>query len=98
MFKNKIFFFSKRCDYNKNKIFVSKDLLFLLTIPFIVITRPFNFIIKNDSNENNFDINHSKMSRTKKDLYQFLRHLKKRRFKSLISSTLSKLTYQHIII
>ena len=26
----------------------------------IVITRPFKFIVKNDSNENNFDINHSK--------------------------------------
>ena len=60
MFKNKILFFFKRCDHNNNKILTSKDLSFLSNISFIVITRLFKLIVKNDSNEDNFDMNHSK--------------------------------------
>ena len=60
MFKNKILFFSKRYNYNNNKILTLKDLSFLSIISFIVITRLFKFIIKNDSNENNFDMNYLK--------------------------------------
>ena len=66
MFKNKILFLFKRYDHNDNKIFASKDLLFLSTTSFIVITRSFNLIVKNDSNENNFDINYSKDVSNKK--------------------------------
>ena len=57
MFKNKIFF--KRYNYNDNKILISKNLSFLLIISFIVIIRSFKFIVINELNENNFDMNYS---------------------------------------
>ena len=60
MLKNKILFFSKRCDYNDNKILTLKDLSFLSNASFVIITRSFKFIIENDSNENNFDMNYFK--------------------------------------
>ena len=60
MFKNKILFLFKRCDYNDNKILTLKDLSFLSNASSVVITRSFKFIVENDSNENNFDINHFK--------------------------------------
>ena len=66
MLKNKILFLFKRCDYNNNKILTSKDLSFLSTTLFIIITRSFKLIIKNDLNENNFDINYSKNVSKKK--------------------------------
>ena len=56
MFKNKILFFFKRCDYNNNKILTSKDFSFLSIISFIVIARFFKLIVENNSNENNFDM------------------------------------------
>ena len=59
MFKDKIFFF-KRCDYDDNNVLLSKDLSFLLITSSIIIKRPFKFIVENNSNENNFDINHFK--------------------------------------
>ena len=59
MFKNKILFLFKRCDYNNNKISTLKDLSFLPTTLFIVIIRSFKLIVENDSNENNFDMNYS---------------------------------------
>ena len=68
MFKNKILFFSKRCDHNNNKISISKDLSFLLTISFIVIIRFFKFIVENDLNENSFDMNYSKNVSNRKEL------------------------------
>ena len=68
MLKNKILFVFKRCEHNNNKILISKDLSFLSTTLFIVITRSFKFIVKNESKENNFDINHSKNSSYKKKL------------------------------
>ena len=60
MFKNKILFFFKRCDHNNNKILTLKDLSFLSNASFIIIIRSFKLIVKNDSNENNFDMNHFK--------------------------------------
>ena len=68
MFKNKILFFSERCDHNDNKILISKDLSFLSTTSFIIITRSFKFIVKNNSNEDNFDINYSKDVSNRKEL------------------------------
>ena len=68
MLNNKILFFSKRYNYNNNKILTSEDFSFLSIISFIVITRPFKFIVKNDSNENNFDMNYSKNISNKKRL------------------------------
>ena len=60
MFKNKILFLFKRCDYDDNKISTSKDLSFLPNALSIIITRFFKLIVENDSNEYNFDMNHSK--------------------------------------
>ena len=60
MFKDKIFFFFARCDYDDNKISASKNLSFLSIISFFVIIRSFKFIVENDSNEYIFDINYSK--------------------------------------
>ena len=66
--KTRYCFFFERCDYNDNKILASKDLSFLSTTSSIVITRPFKFIVENDSNENNFDMNYSKNVLNKKEL------------------------------
>ena len=60
IFKNKILFFSERCDHDNNKILTLKNLSFLSNASFIIIIRSFKLIIENDSNEDNFDINHSK--------------------------------------
>ena len=67
IFKNNFFFF-KRCDYNNSKILASKDLSFLSIISSVIITRPFKSIVKNDSKENNFDMNYSKNVLNKKEL------------------------------
>ena len=66
MFKNKILFIFKRYKYNNNKILIAKNLSFLSIILFIIIIRFFKFIIKNESNEDNFDINHSRNILNKK--------------------------------
>ena len=58
--KNKILFIFKRYKYNDNKILTFKNLSFLLKTLFIIIIRSFKFIIKNESNKNNFNINHFK--------------------------------------
>ena len=68
MLKDKILFLFKRCDHDNNKILTSKDLSFLSTISFIVITRSFKLIVENDSNENNFDMNYSKNDSNRKEL------------------------------
>ena len=68
MFKNKILFFSKRYDHDNNKISISKNLSFLSTTLFIIIIRSFKFIVKNESNKYNFDINHFKDISNKKKL------------------------------
>ena len=78
MLKNKILFLSERCDYNNNKILIIKDLSFLLT-SFIIITRSFKFIIENNSNENNFDMNHSKNVSNKKKLTSIFKALKEKK-------------------
>ena len=57
MRKDKMLFVFKRYKHDDNKISISKNLLFLLIISFIVITRSLKFIIKNKSNEDNFDVN-----------------------------------------
>ena len=60
MRKDKMLFVFKRYKYNDNKILISKNLSFLLIISFIIITRSLKFIVKNKSNEDNFDVNFSK--------------------------------------
>ena len=60
MLKDKILFISERCEHDDNKILTSKDLSFLSITSLIIIIRSFKFIIENELNDNNFDINHSK--------------------------------------
>ena len=79
MFKNKILFFSKRYNYDNSKILTSKNLSFLLIISFVVIIRSFKFIVENNSNENSFDINHSKNVLNKKRLTSILKAFKKKK-------------------
>ena len=91
--KNKILFIFKRYKYNDNKILAFKDLSFLLKTSLIIITRPFKLIIKNKSNENNFDINHFKNISNKKRSTSTLKTFKKKLSKNLILSILLKLTH-----
>ena len=79
MFKNKILFLFKRCDHNNNKILISKNLSFLSTTLFIIIIRSFKFIVENNSNENNFDINYSKNVSNKKRLTLTLKTFKEKK-------------------
>ena len=76
MFKNKILFLFKRYNHNDNKISTSKDLSFLSNASSIIITRFSKFIVKNNSNENNFDMNYSKNVFNKKRLTSTLKTFK----------------------
>ena len=78
MLKDKILFLFKRCDYNNNKISTSKNLSFLLITLSVVITRSFKLIVKNELNENSFDINHSKDISNKKKLTSIFKTFKKK--------------------
>ena len=64
--KDKILFIFERCEYDDNKILAFKNLSFLLKISSVVIIRPFKSIAKNESNENNFDMNYFKNTSNKK--------------------------------
>ena len=66
MLKDKTLFIFKRYKYDDNKTLTFENLSFLLKTLFIIITRSFKFIIKNESNKNNFDINHFKNILNKK--------------------------------
>ena len=99
MLKNKILFISKRYEYNNNKISILKNLSFLSTISF-AITRPFKFIIKNESNENNFDINFSKDILNKKKTISIFKTFKERIIKKPDFINIAKInvsTYYHLI-
>ena len=78
MLKNKILFLFKRYNYDNNKILATKDLSFLST-SFVIIIRPFKSIVENDSNENNFDMNHSKDVSNKKKLTSILKAFKEKK-------------------
>ena len=100
MFKNKILFLFKRCDYNDNKILISKDLSFLSNASFIIITRSFKFIIENDSNENNFDMNYSKNVFNKKRstlTFKTFKKMKIQKFDLIDIVEINALTYYHLI-
>ena len=77
IFKNKILFIFKRYKYNNNKISITKNLSFLSIISFIIITRPFKFIIKNESNKNNFNINYLKNTSNRKRSISIFKTFKK---------------------
>ena len=65
--KSKILIVFKRYDYNDNKKFILKNLSFLTITLFFIIIRSFKFIIQNELNEDNFDMNYLKTSQIKKD-------------------------------
>ena len=67
----------KRYNYDNNKILTSKDLSFLLIISLVIIIQSFKFIIRNESNEDNFDINYSKIE-NKKQLHYCISAIKNR--------------------
>ena len=72
MLKDKVLFVFKRYKYNDNKTSISENLSFLSKTSFVIITRPFKFIIKDESNENNVDMNHFKdISNKKKSTLTF---------------------------
>ena len=99
MFKNKMLFVFKRYEYHDNKISISKNLSFLSIISSI-ITRFFKSIIKNDSDENNFDINFSKNISNKKKLTLTLKIFKEKIIKksNLINITkINALIYYYLI-
>ena len=60
MLKDKVLFIFKRCEYNNNKTLTFKNLSFLSKTLFVIIIRFFKFIIENESNKDNFDINYFK--------------------------------------
>ena len=76
MRKSKMLFVFKRYKYDDNKVSTSENLSFLSTISFIIITRSFKFILKNELDEDNFDVNSSKD--IKKKLTSTFRAFKKK--------------------
>ena len=99
MLKNKILFLFKRCDYNNNKILAKKDLSFLFTSS-VIITRSFKFIVENDSNEDNFDINHSKKASNKKRSTLTLKTLKEKKiqkFNLIDIIEIDAFAYYHLV-
>ena len=100
MLKNKILFLFKRCDYNNNKILISKNLSFLWITSFIVILRSFKLIVKNDSNKVNFDMNYSKNVSNRKRLTSTLKTFKEKKiqkFDLIDIVEIDALTYYHLI-
>ena len=100
MFKDKILFIFDRCEYNNNKILISKNFSFLSFISFIVITRFFKLIVKNESDENSFDINFLKDISNKKKSISIFKTFKERIIKKLDLINIIKInasTYYHLI-
>ena len=80
MLKDKMLFIFKRCEYDNNKISISKNLSFLPTTSFVII-RPFKFIVKNESDENNFDMNSLKNILNRKKITLTFKAFKKKMIK-----------------
>ena len=81
IFKNKILFIFERYKYNNNKISTSKDFSFLSIISFVIITRFFKFIVKNESNEDSFNMSYLKDISNKKKLISTFKIFKKKMIK-----------------
>ena len=79
--KDKMLFIFKRYEYNDNKTLIFENLSFLLKTLFIIITRSFKFIIKNESNKNYFDINYFKDISNKKRSISTFKTFKKKMIK-----------------
>ena len=71
----------KRYKHDDNKASTSENLSFLSKTLFIVITRPFKFIIKNESNEDSFDTHHFKDISNRKKSISTSKTLKKKMIK-----------------
>ena len=99
IFKNKILFIFKRYKYNNNKISITKNLSFLSIISFIIIIQFFRFIIKNELNENNFNVNYLKNILNKKRLISNFIILKKKikRFDFIDIAEINALIYYYLI-
>ena len=98
MLKNKVLFVSKRYEYNNNKISTPKNLSFLPIISPIV-TRPFKSITKNESNEDNFDINSSKDTSNRKRIISIPKTLKEKMIKKSDLINIAEIdasTYYHL--
>ena len=91
-------FIFKRCEYNDNKILILKNLSFL-SITSSVITRSFKFIVKNELNENSFDMNFSKNTSNRKKTILTFKTLKKRIIKKsdfIDIAKINALIYYHL--
>ena len=92
-------FIFKRYKYNNNKILTFENLSFLLKTLFIIIIRFFKSIAKNESNENNFDINHFKnISNRKKSILTFKKFKKKiiKKFNFIDIAKINALIYYYL--
>ena len=90
----------KRCEYNNNKISTFKNLSFLSKTSFVIITRSFKSIVENESNKNNFDINHFKDILNKKKSTLIFRTFKKKIIKKsdfIDIIEINASTYYHLI-
>ena len=74
-------FIFKRCEYDDNKALAFKNLSFLSKTSSVVIIRLFKFIVKNESNEDNFDINHFKNILNKKRSISIFKTFKEKMIK-----------------
>ena len=83
MLKDKILFIFKRYKYNDNKTSTFENLSFLSKTLSIIITRSFKFIVKNESNKNNFNMNHFKNISNKKRSILIFKTFKKKMIKKL---------------
>ena len=81
MLKNKMLFIFKRCEHNNNNVLTFKNLSFLSKTLFIIIIRPFKSIAENESNKNNFNINHFKDILNKKKSTSTFKIFKKKMIK-----------------
>ena len=93
-------FIFKRCEYNDNKISAFKNLSFLLKTLFIIIIWPFKFIVKNELNEDNFDINYFKNISNKKRSTLIFKTFKEKMIKKFDLIDIVKInasTYYHLI-
>ena len=100
IFKNKMLFIFKRCEYDNNKALTFKNLSFLSKTLFVIIIRFFKFIVKNKSNKNNFDINHFKnISNKKRSTLTFKIFKKKiiKKFNLIDIIKISALIYYYLI-
>ena len=100
MLKDKMLFIFKRYEYNNNKILAFKNLSFLSKTSSIIITRSFKFIIKNEFNEDNFDINYFKNISNKKRSILTSKILKEKMIKKFDFIDIAKINasiYYHLI-